>query len=312
MINREHYAIRGEYTKVARRLKPYSKTMTTNIFRLLSDQYSFYLMSLPDHYSGRELAILSLNFTRGRDFYSGKKLITKDKILVDEKEIHRDHLFPASQGGLYAFGNVVITSENCNIQKSDMDPYEYYKFRIENNLPTLYSTLDEAYEAINFLHELYMERYPSAAEFMTTFNTLEFPFDLKYAYSSFSKLLGDLPDAKIFSLMQRKTLDMSDQLKDLDFWLEVSDTEMGPFKGLSQSSLNTLSTSRLVHTSNIFLENDLSVLETSDEKIEELVADFIDKNEKPESEYNKYMNIARKIIKHKDVYINRQKLLEGD
>lgn len=199
-LNKKLYSLDGPYTKIAKQLNPYSSSPTTNIFRLLSDLYSSKIMESDEGYSAKELAALSLNLTQGRDFYSGEVLIEKNKIVLSEELIHRDHLFPASKGGLYAYGNVVITSQESNIEKSDMDPYEYYKLRFDKCKPTLFDTIDEAYAAITFLHNLYKTHFPHAAAFVDKSNTINFPM----TWDSFSEAFKELfADNKEMEFMRR-------------------------------------------------------------------------------------------------------------
>lgn len=175
-MNKDLYSLNGHYDKIAKRLNPYTINRNSpNRFRSLSDDCSLAMTKKKGEFSLKELAMLALNFTRGRCFYSGKKLMTKERLLVDESEIQRDHLFPASRCGLYAYGNVVISTSESNLEKSDMDPYEYYEYRFNNGKPTLFDTLDEAHEAITYLHELYRLRYPSAALVVDRFNEIKMP-----------------------------------------------------------------------------------------------------------------------------------------
>lgn len=305
-FNKENYSLEGEFTKAGKGLNPYTASPTANIFRLLSDMYSSKLMETGDHYTARELAALSLNFTGGRDFYSGDVLVDKDGPVLSEELIHRDHLFPASKGGLYAYGNVVITSQESNIEKSDMDPYEYYKLRFDNGKSTLYDTLDEAYAAITYLHSLYTERYPSAAEFVERSNMIDFPLSWDEFSEAFSKLFADSDFQFVRRPSGRKAMEFDEDIRELDFWLALNDPDHAVYRNLAASTVKDVVGSRLVHVSKLFSSQDLSVLEVKPKEIERMIEQFIAKDHKTKNETNKYRLIKRTILRYRKSYRDYQ------
>lgn len=237
-LNKKLYCLEGPYTTVAKQLNPYSSSPTINIFRLLSDLYSSKIMESEDGYSARELAALSLNLTQGRDFYSGEVLIDKSQIILSEELIHRDHLFPASKGGLYAYGNVVITSQESNIEKSDMDPYEYYKLRFDRGQSTLFDTLDEAYAAITFLHNLYSTHLPHASAFVDQSNTINFPMTWDSFAEEFKKLFADNKEMEFMRRPSRGKKLKDDWGVNDNFWKPFRDKDSELYNKFSGTSKN--------------------------------------------------------------------------
>lgn len=301
------YTLNGKYTYMARKLNPYSSPASTNLFRQISDMYSYELANKEKGYTFRDLAVLALNFTDGRDFYSGEQIITEDKIIVPEELIQRDHLFPASKGGLYAYGNVVITMQSCNIEKSDINPYDYYQYRFDNHLPTLYKTMDEAYSAITFLHTKFTECYPNATNFIEEFNKFEMPFTWREFSSKIELWVKDNSNVKFVkrNTGKHESLEFAANLKDINFWMELNDLESRIYKNYSSLTIKDVVGSRLVHVSDLFAEKNKSIINTPPREINRMITEFI--SDKSRNEKNKYNLIRRTIIRYRKSYRDYQK-----
>lgn len=299
-INKENYSLDGKYTKIALKLNPYSKSPSTNVFRLMSDNISFEYAHEEEAPSIKELAAMALNFTNGHDFYTGEKLVDENNILVLEKFIHRDHLIPASKGGLYAVGNVVITTEAANIEKSDMNVYDYYKWRIENNKPCLYKTVDEAFYAINLLTNIYKKQYPHAYEFAKNFDETFEPMSLSNFFL-FSKLLvKDNDKVLLFNRNNcgKKRIEVSSNLLSPEFWEYMNNVNSPIWEKYSEVSKKDFTGSRLIHFANKFSELNIDVIKATDQTIDNICNELI--KDKTENEKSKYRIIRNNIKKHRD------------
>lgn len=279
-INEKLYSLEGEYSSLARTLNPYSaNTGGANRFRMTSDDCSLAISKKVNEFSYKDLAVLALNFTQGRDFYSGERIMTRSKFLVPEEKIHRDHLFPASKCGLYAYGNVVITTEACNTSKSDMGPKEYYKTRFDDKLPTLYDTLEEAYEAIDFLHGLYKERYPSASRVVGYFDSLEMPMSWSTKHVVIDvPLFTEAPDIPFIDRGNRSYV-FNPRVQDRELiWDPLLNLESVVYKGLPERTLANMTGREIIRIGNLFSDLSLDVKVLTHDEIISNIEREIEKN----------------------------------
>ncbi len=301
-LEKLNYVEEGPYTEAASRLALYSADRSNgNKIRAISNEVSSALSRETGH-SFREIQARALNFTNGKCFYTGKQLVDTDgNLLVKSDDIHRDHLFPASRGGLYALGNVVMVLASANLEKSDMDPIEYYAYRLAHNQPTLYKTLNEAKAAIGFLNSIYRVYYPNASAFLDDFDNLP----EKFTSSDFHSLVrvpleSELGDTLFIDMSGgggRIASTFDKDLKNLDFWQKLKNNENVIWGTTSESSLYDYSTSRLVRVSDHFVEKGLDPLDLSENELDEILTDIILEESKGSiSEKRKFNKIRKTII----------------
>lgn len=280
-LNKNLYNLDGPYSDIARTLNPYTPNKGgSNRFRITSDDCSLAISKKINEYSFKDLAVLSLNFTKGHDFYTGEKLMTPDQLLVPEETIHRDHLYPASKCGLYSFGNVVITTETANISKSDLMPKEYYKARFDNNESTYFDSLEEAYEAIDYLFSLYEERYPSASRVVKYFDNLKMPmtFSEKNMFIDMP-LFAECSDVRFVDIGS-KGYTFNYNIKDKDLiWTPLLNKDTVIYKGLAESAVEKISNGcEIVRIGNLFCDLNLDIKELSYDEIISNVEKLIEQN----------------------------------
>lgn len=108
-----------------------------SILRELSNKYS------SDNYDSKEVHAHAVEITMGMCFWCGKRLYNiVNGIPIMPRDIHWDHLYPASQFNLFVKGNVVCSCSDCNLEKNDTNPREYYNLRKKANLNVLYTPED--------------------------------------------------------------------------------------------------------------------------------------------------------------------------
>lgn len=272
-LDTSKYTLDGKYTKLAMTLNPYTGAPTLNEVRDLSDKYSHALASSKIGYSFRQIAAMILNLTDGRDFYTGERIMTDEEFLVLVEKIHRDHLIAAAKGGLYFRGNVVITLEGANIEKSDMDPYDYYDSRFDRGLPTLFETKDEAHNAITFLLSLYATSLPNAKRFADNFNQLKFPLTYMESYVAFSGLVSDYPDLK-FITRGRQLIAFDITLQNTEFWESFNNKDAEVFLTLPEATVERTLGRNIIKIANVFAHNDLDIMDLSHDEIWHYVGEY--------------------------------------
>lgn len=84
--------------------------------------------------------IYSVKYTRGHCFYCDKRLYKNLNGVPFFPAVAHDHGIPVAKWGLYTVGNVVISCEGCNSEKSDLLPVEFYRKLKESDRHTRHKT----------------------------------------------------------------------------------------------------------------------------------------------------------------------------
>jgi hypothetical protein len=86
----------------------------------------------------------------------------KDKLKsIIEGLVAHDHVYPSARFGILCKGNVLVCCSTCNGEKSDKDPLEYYKERLERNAPVFLPTLEEFEDFLEDFTKPYKEDWPT-------------------------------------------------------------------------------------------------------------------------------------------------------
>ena len=269
----------------------YPKKAPTYLMRTLSDLYS--QENCEDYNETREYAT---KFTQGRCLYCGKKLYTLNNgIPMFQPEVQYDHILPASIGGLFAKGNIVLACAKCNQEKNNMSLEQYYKLRFHKKLPILYSNIDNLMSAINVFAEPYRKNYSG---FMgIALATQSFPdlIDLKKVVQIFEEgidlecTLGNTPrDSRLKKLVNAK------------IWLSLKD-ESNPLYELYSDTTIRDCTTRVTSLSESFIKRfglkaDIEKIKT-DELIKWINELLKEKATYSKSEHGKYLRLTRIFLK---------------
>lgn len=132
----------------------YSFQSPRSLIRIMSDAFS------RQHCDYEEAKRYASYKTKGKCLYCGVPLYnvkkyTETGIVEYSNNLHYDHIYPAIQLNLFDIGNVVLSCESCNLDKSSSLPLDYYDKRAAQNL-SLYTYDRENFE--KFLSE-YIEPY---------------------------------------------------------------------------------------------------------------------------------------------------------
>ena len=192
------------------------KTVDIHKFgRVVSDVLSLFFdkrlnQPLPLH-RAHEFA---LKLTDGKCFWCGKAMTTGRNIKTTKEGIAWDHFLPASLGGLFVPGNVVVSCITCNSQKNNTRPDKYWRQRFDSGDRLLFKT-EEAFEkardaldeelresSVNYIPATetppimnmveYMVLDPGANEFVSSFH------DRKHVAES-DALISMRPDRSIWA-----------------------------------------------------------------------------------------------------------------
>lgn len=133
----------------------YSFASIRGVVRTLSDAFS------KEFADPEKAKLYAAQATEGKCMYCGVKLYKLEgSTPVFSNLIHFDHIYPASNLNLFTVGNVALSCETCNLEKSNRDPLEYYEMRLVEDRPTL---VDSKEDFVEFLDEFtlpYQEEFP--------------------------------------------------------------------------------------------------------------------------------------------------------
>lgn len=141
----------------------YSFQSPRALIRIISDAFS------RQHCDYEYAKVYASEKTKGRCLYCGKALYNLEKysktsVVEYSNQIHYDHIYPAIFLNLFEVGNVALSCETCNLEKSSRQPMEYYDMRKAEYLPLL---IDERSEFESFLTKLtkpYRDKWPKQFE----------------------------------------------------------------------------------------------------------------------------------------------------
>lgn len=134
----------------------YSFSSPRLITRILSDSFSRQFCET------KEAVKYAVVKTKGCCIYCGNRMyfLGKDKIPSFSNTIHYDHVYPASKMNLFEVGNVAIACSECNLEKSDKMPMDYYDQKVREDAPRY---IEDRLEFEEFLSEFtrpYKEKWP--------------------------------------------------------------------------------------------------------------------------------------------------------
>lgn len=185
----------------------YSFASPRGLVRVMSDSFS---KQFCDTKGAIKHAAVS---TQGKCLYCGDKMyeLLGDSPVFDSS-IHYDHIYPASKMNLFEVGNVAISCEPCNLEKSNRLPMDYYDKRVAEGKPVLIEDRDLFENELERITEPYREKWPE----------------------HYSAGLEDLKDSEFKQKMQKllfEKIDISaavnkysyDTSKNKDIWQEIID-----------------------------------------------------------------------------------------
>ena len=134
----------------------YSYSSPRKIIRTLSDSFS------RQHCEAQaEVVKYAAAATKGRCLYCGSKMyVEANGIPTFSNTIHYDHIYPASNFGLFEVGNVAIACESCNLAKSDRLPMDYYDMRVAEKASLMIHERDKFEELLEEITLPYKNKWP--------------------------------------------------------------------------------------------------------------------------------------------------------
>lgn len=141
----------------------YSFQSPRALIRIMSDAFS------RQHCDYRKAKIYASEKTKGKCIYCGKHLYDlekyeKENIVEYSNEIHYDHLYPAIQLNLFEVGNVALSCDDCNLDKSSRLPLDYYDIREAQGLPLYINNRDEFEKFLDNFVLPYKKKWPQFFE----------------------------------------------------------------------------------------------------------------------------------------------------
>lgn len=113
----------------------------------------------------KDICRYAIFLTQGKCAYCGDTLINlKNGEKYGSKDLHWDHIKPASKYNILTYGNVLLSCSNCNIKKSDSGALSWFKEQLDNDeFPNALFTYKEFKKLLKQEFKQYVKDYPWAS-----------------------------------------------------------------------------------------------------------------------------------------------------
>lgn len=262
----------------------YSFSSSRSIVRPLSDAFSREFCSNKN--DSIKYAVVQ---TEGKCLYCGDIMYKIDSNGNPRfgNNIHFDHIYPASRLNLFEIGNVAISCADCNLEKSDRFPIEYYKLKEELGQKVSFNSIEEFEK---FLYEFttpYREKWPRHYEA----GTRNIEDD-----DEFKQLITDLLYSKVhISSISNRTRYNYESSINKPIWDKVVKKAYETYQALTAKDVE----GRIGYTNETFeikFGSDVEIKEISLSNLNEFIHELLNSKSESKNEVQKYRMLIKMLV----------------
>lgn len=262
----------------------YSFSSSRSIVRPLSDAFSRQFCS-----SKNDSIKYAVVQTEGKCLYCGDKMYEVDVKGVPRfrNNIHYDHIYPASRLNLFEIGNVAISCVDCNLEKSDRLPLEYYKLKEDLGQKVSFNSIEEFEQFLYEFSTPYREKWPKHYEA----GTRNIEDD-----DEFKQLITDLLYSQVhISSISNRTRYNYEFSVNKPIWDKVVKKAYETYQALTAKDVE----GRIGYTNETFeikFGSDVEIKEISLSNLNEFIHELLNSKSESKNEVQKYRMLVKMLV----------------
>lgn len=169
---------------------------------------------------------------------------------ITESLVAHDHVYPSARYGILCKGNVLVCCKDCNSEKSDKDPVEYFRERLLRKSPTLFSSVKEFRVFLEDFTKPYKEEWPEYYKLAVEGDPTRNPTDIiAHYFIKDSKTGVNLIDLSVKPRSMRQANDPNNII-----WSQFDNLNSPIYKGYGSFSAKDVQ-GRISYTQAFYLDN---------------------------------------------------------